>query len=68
MKLPIFHRTQWQHGRTWASKPLDRIAAYTSGITPQAQQGVAECQERCEEMYPDNPNEQLECFKQQCWS
>jgi hypothetical protein len=70
MKLPITGKTQ-QHGARQgrrAAKIRGGHTGRTPGIVPHAQQGVAECQDRCEELYPDNPIEQLECFKQECWS
>ena len=36
-------------------------------INPLAQQGVEECQDQCDASY-DDPMEQLECYKRECWS
>jgi hypothetical protein len=36
-------------------------------VAPLAQQGVAECQQMCDSMHPDNAAEQLECYKRYCW-
>jgi len=68
MKLPTyFVMRNWQAGvtRSYAHKMRGETS---SGITPQAQQGIDECQDYCEELYPDNPIEQLECYKRECWS
>lgn len=68
MKHRNFYMTQWQAGRTRLSVRSDRSGEGPPQIEPQAQQGVGECQDQCDSMYPDNPIEQLECYKRECWS
>jgi hypothetical protein len=68
MKLPTyFSMRQWQAGATRSYERGNRGDDSLSQIEP-AQQGVGECQDYCEAMYPDSPIEQLECYKRECWS
>jgi len=69
MKLPTyFYMAHWR-ARTIRSLQSDQSRGEESSqITPQAQQGLDECQDYCESMYPDNAIEQLECYKRECWS
>ena len=68
MKLPHSPMTRWRLGATRLREPNERRDEGLSPVTPQAQQGVEECQDQCDQMHPDNPAEQLECYKRECWS
>jgi hypothetical protein len=67
MKLPYSYRTPWQSGNRHSSNPNNQDRELSSYVLPQAQQGVAECQRRCRDMYPDNPAEQVACYRRECW-
>ena len=68
MKLPHPSMQRWQPGATRLRELNDRGDEGQSPVRPQAQQGVEECQDQCDQMYPENPAEQLECYKRECWS
>ena len=67
MKVPYSCTTRWQLGNRHTSNPGKQDRALQSHVLPQAQQGVAECQTSCQERYPGNPVEQLECYRRECW-
>jgi hypothetical protein len=68
MKLPAeFYMREWR-ARTARFCQTTAAGESSSQVTPHAQQGMDECQEYCESMFPDDPMEQLECYKQECWS
>ena len=69
MKLPTYYyMRQWRARVTRSYINNNAGGESSSHVTPHAQQGVDECQDYCESMYPDDPMEQLECYKQECWS
>ena len=64
MKLPALHamRRQPRYKRA-----VEDNWEQESRVVPH-QQGVAECQEECQQLYPDSPREQLACYKRECWN
>lgn len=67
MRLPVIYAARGQSVTRRLQDPVGRGRERPEQIAPQAQQGVQECQMQCQEMYPDNPTEQLECYKRECW-
>ena len=67
MRLPVILTARGESGTRRLCAHVDRGRERPAQIAPQAQQGVQECQLQCQQMYPDNPTEQLECYKRECW-
>jgi hypothetical protein len=66
MKLPTSYSRPRPSGGARSVEQKSRTAA--SAVTMQAQQGVYECQEDCRQRYPNNVQEQLRCYRRECWS
>jgi hypothetical protein len=68
MKLPAYiQMRRWQADAARSSQHRIRTGASRPQVVP-AQQGIGECQDYCDATHPDSPMEQLECYKQECWS
>ena len=68
MRLPLTLPSP-RHSLPAVAKSRDRPIALRDegpGVTPLAQLGVAECQRKCNRLYPNDRSAQIACYREYC--